>query len=407
MNLDAKFKAYYQQRWVLGVSGGADSMALLDMAFNQGVLVEVVHVHYHQRRSADYDCQLVEDYCIQRKIPFHRFDAPIFRKGNFQQRARLFRYASFKKIMNETGAQGLMVAHHLDDVLETYLFQKQRNSKVSYFGIQEESYIQQMRVRRPLLSYDKEDILAYCKTHNIAYGEDESNQSDKYVRNQKRKELAHVSPQQKQLILQEIKSANQEIHSKLQGYRKELRQKQFTSKQLIQLIKAWPDFLVYWLRDQAKFSTLSQAHASEIQRQLLRAKHVVMRLNPRYRLIKQYDLIRISVQAHAKSFQLNKVETINRTWIRILTHHKTSSHKLCVHPDDFPIHVMNAYVGMKHLDEDTQHKVRRLWIKHKIPLEKREDWPLFFMGQQEYIGCPWMFEKGCFKTDKIELYVII
>jgi len=407
MNLETAFKVFYQQKWIVGVSGGADSMTLLDLAFKQGLLIEVVHVHYHQRASADYDCALVERYCKQHAIEFHRFDAPHFRKGNFQQRAREFRYTAFKQVVRKTNACGVMVGHHMDDVIETYLFQKQRQTNLSYYGIQFETTLKRMRVVRPLLSASKEDILTYCKTHELKFALDESNQSDKYTRNQLRKELDQYSFETKQSMLKDIDTINRELQTTFDRFTHELQSKQLTQDQLNHLCSLWPDFFVHWLRKQANLISLSKAHGYELLRQITSVPSVVIPLNHRYRLIKQYGRIRTRGFATSKSILFNRTELINKTWIKIRSNPTTSAYKLQLDKTISPIQVINAYAGMNLLDLDTQHKLRRIWINHKIDYEKREDWPLFFNDVKEFIGSPLLFQKGCFKTDKIELYVII
>ena len=66
---------YSNQKWVLAVSGGPDSMALLDMAFKSNVEIIVVHVNYHKRESALRDQMIVQEYCAENNIPCFVYDS--------------------------------------------------------------------------------------------------------------------------------------------------------------------------------------------------------------------------------------------------------------------------------------------------------------------------------------------
>ncbi|MBP5279662.1 MAG: tRNA(Ile)-lysidine synthetase, partial [Erysipelotrichaceae bacterium] len=76
-------------RYLIAVSGGPDSMALLDMCLKQDVYLEVAHMNYHHRDTADRDEKIVRNYCRKNKIKFHKADYnDDQRKGNFQNNAR-------------------------------------------------------------------------------------------------------------------------------------------------------------------------------------------------------------------------------------------------------------------------------------------------------------------------------
>ena len=83
-------------RYLIAVSGGPDSMALLDIVRNKKKYIEVAHVNYHKRDSAINDEKLVRRYCRKYKIKFHLLDVyPDEVKGNFQSYARDKRYEFF------------------------------------------------------------------------------------------------------------------------------------------------------------------------------------------------------------------------------------------------------------------------------------------------------------------------
>ena len=76
-----------------------------------------------------------------------------------------------------------MVAHHLDDLLETYIMQRDKKLSVDYYGLREFIVMDGLNVYRPLLKFEKKQLQAYCDDNKIDYGIDESNLSDDYSRN--------------------------------------------------------------------------------------------------------------------------------------------------------------------------------------------------------------------------------
>ena len=87
-----------KKKVLIGCSGGPDSMALLDMSKDK-YDVYCAHVNYHKRKSANRDERIVKDYCLKNKIPFYSIDYKDKAGGNFQDKARVFRYGYFSKLI--------------------------------------------------------------------------------------------------------------------------------------------------------------------------------------------------------------------------------------------------------------------------------------------------------------------
>lgn len=176
---------------VIGVSGGPDSMALLDMERKRGTDLVVCHVNYHKRDTAVRDEGIVREYCAKYGIELRILCPHHVGHDNFQAWARKVRYDFFVDVAGEFGADAILVAHQEDDLLETYLFQRERGMLCDWYGLRWESQFGGVKVRRPLLKYSKADLEEYCIANGIAYGFDESNGSDVYARNRIRH---HVLP---------------------------------------------------------------------------------------------------------------------------------------------------------------------------------------------------------------------
>ena len=115
------------QKYIVACSGGPDSMALLDMLRNHNFNIIVAMVNYKTRLESDDEEILVKNYCQKYNIKCYTttFDEKCER--NFEAVARKFRYNFFSEIYFKENASGLFVAHHKDDVIETYLLKKHRN----------------------------------------------------------------------------------------------------------------------------------------------------------------------------------------------------------------------------------------------------------------------------------------
>jgi|SRR6266487_868181 len=132
----AELKILNQQYlYILAVSGGPDSMFLLDNLRQKGYKIAVAHVNYHKREESNQDEKLVKKYCQTWNLPCCVLsiepDECLLAK-NFQAWAREKRYNFFRKISQQKQTKYIVTAHHSDDHLETYLFQKQRKSLIKY-----------------------------------------------------------------------------------------------------------------------------------------------------------------------------------------------------------------------------------------------------------------------------------
>ena len=83
-------------KYCVAVSGGCDSMTLLDKCVKKGLDVIVAHVNYQKRESAWRDEEIVRQFCEQNRVPFFVKYCPTVYKGNFQGYARKFRYDFFR-----------------------------------------------------------------------------------------------------------------------------------------------------------------------------------------------------------------------------------------------------------------------------------------------------------------------
>ena len=186
---------------LLGLSGGADSSALLHLlcgyASKAGASIFAAHLN-HGIRTEDYgnEADRDEEFCrelCQRlgvELFVKRLDIPEMaaKSGrSLESEAREARYEFFSEIMREKGIKILATAHNADDNLETQIYNISRGCGIEgLVGIPEVRPLESVDggiVIRPILSAEKREILEYCKTNSIPYVTDSTNNEDEYTRN--------------------------------------------------------------------------------------------------------------------------------------------------------------------------------------------------------------------------------
>ena len=190
-HLHSHFPALSSQRVLVAVSGGVDSMVLVDMLTEYSDVVAVAHCNFQLRgQDSVQDEQLVESYCKRHQLTCHikRFDTKL-PKQSTQMAARTLRYNWFEELCMSNNYDVILTAHHADDNIETLLMNIIRGTGIEGLtGIPE----QNGRILRPLLPFYKSEIIAYAQTHQIPWLEDRSNHTDDYLRNAVRH---HVIPE--------------------------------------------------------------------------------------------------------------------------------------------------------------------------------------------------------------------
>lgn len=193
-NLSDAFRRYiaendlatHDDRILLTVSGGVDSMVMLSLFVEAGYSVGVAHCNFQLRGAeSEEDEVLVEQQAAAFGVPFYnrRFEtaAEMERTGeSMEMAARRLRYAWFNDLSREHGYTAIAIAHHADDSIETFFINLLRGTGLrGLTGIS----TQVGRIIRPLMFASRKEILEYAVQHRIPFREDSSNRSTKYLRN--------------------------------------------------------------------------------------------------------------------------------------------------------------------------------------------------------------------------------
>lgn len=175
------------QRVIIAVSGGKDSMVLLHSmnktARRLNIAIDAVHVNHHLRDDSYEDQALVEKTCTKLKINLiidHLDPATKLKGESLEMWARTHRYRSLERIRKEINADWIFTAHHGNDQIETILMHLDDGCGIE--GLRGIPY-QNGIIIRPLLKFSRNDIETYVQRHGLDYREDASNTDTSIRRN--------------------------------------------------------------------------------------------------------------------------------------------------------------------------------------------------------------------------------
>lgn len=196
---------------LVGVSGGRDSVALLDILIKLGYQCTVAHCNFHLRgEESDRDEKFVQQLSFNLNIPYYLvdFDTVNYAKQkniSIEMAARELRYSWFTSLAEKINAQAIAIAHHADDNVETLLMHLVRGTGLKGLtGISPKNGL----IVRPLLCCTRNEINEYIKNNNLSFIEDSTNQSVDFQRNKIRLQviplLEEINPSVKKVLSESI-----------------------------------------------------------------------------------------------------------------------------------------------------------------------------------------------------------
>lgn len=181
-----------QDKILLAVSGGVDSMVMTDLFVKSGYKFSMAHCNFHLRgEESNRDEAFVREYAEKNNIELFVQDFDTYsymdkEKKSLEMSARELRYDWFKRIAEENGFNYLATAHHADDSIETFLINLLRGTGIAgLHGILPKSGY----IIRPLLFVGRKKITEYSQRNNIDFVEDSTNKDTKFTRNKIRNEI--------------------------------------------------------------------------------------------------------------------------------------------------------------------------------------------------------------------------
>lgn len=201
--------------YIVAVSGGVDSMALLELLRHKpGLKLVVAHYDHGIREDSEIDRLLIQKIAKKHGLPF------VYNEGHLgsetsEASSRKARYDFLHSVRQATGAQAIITAHHEDDVLETAIMNLLRGTGRKGLASLKSTDL----ILRPLLHVTKSEIKKYAREHNLKWREDVTNQDTKYLRNYIRhKILTKFSTKERQQLSElvvETRRLNEEIENLL------------------------------------------------------------------------------------------------------------------------------------------------------------------------------------------------
>lgn len=371
--------------YLLACSFGPDSMALFHMLINRGIKPIACFVNYHKRDVSNQEQIDFTKFCKEHNIPFEILDTEgMSQVGNFQSWAREVRYDFFKKMYDKYHASGIFVAHHQDDLLETYIIQKMRKARVKEYGISKLSVVKDMVVIRPLLNYSKQDLLEYCNENLVPYSIDMSNFETKYLRNQIRIEvIGRLSEIDRANLLKEIDDMNNKRNEIIEDIPYDITLgKELDIREIIALDKeTFRETLIKFVSRAPIHIDLSEGRISEIRKMCLAQEpNISMKLANDIYLVKEYDVIVLVV---CNECEQNPYEYVMEEPTKLSTPEFDVDFTNETYLDrkikfsDFPLTIRSPKQGDRMVIGHHNCELRRLFIDWKMPARLRKVWPVF------------------------------
>ncbi|MFT6716436.1 MAG: tRNA(Ile)-lysidine synthase [Saprospiraceae bacterium] len=193
-----------EDKLLLGLSGGRDSVVLLHVLINLGYQVTVAHCNFNLRgKESDDETDFVQELCRAWSVECHvkRFDTSGVKNeigSSIQMIARSLRYDWFRELKQGLRLNLIITAHQLDDQVETFFINFSRGTGLKgLLGIPKK----RGGIVRPLLSVTRDEITSYAEGNNLKFKDDSSNEKEVYLRNK----IRHS-------IVPEFKSLNPSFH---------------------------------------------------------------------------------------------------------------------------------------------------------------------------------------------------
>ena len=396
--LECNVLNWQKESYVLAVSGGVDSMVLLEQFIQlqkkYPIIITVVHIHHHLRKESDEEEVMVREFCRKRNlsVDVYHWEEGSSQNSGIEEKARQFRYEKLKESQQKHHASYVVLAHHADDQAETVLMKLTRGSTLEGIaGMKPIRPFGEGYLIRPFLTVDKKALYEYASIHQILYSEDTTNQSVAYTRNRFRQEMIPL-----------FKKENPKFNQKIQEFTKTLQEQQeligtityqWMEQALVELPNGWSWNKDSYLKQPIGLQKvilvemskkigglLSTKNVSDIHKAILfDTSQLSLNLPKGWIFQKRYQqlfLVKKEVEAIVyKEFRVGKVqmEDIVLSKNERVSFSKEEGWEMMVSCEDFPLTIRRRKPGDSLLLRSNQHQsLRRYCINEKIPNEERE-----------------------------------
>lgn len=414
---------------VIALSGGPDSMALLNILFelrkNINFNIICAHVNHNIREESDSEEIFVKNYCDNNNVLFETIKFSYEDKFS-ESIGHKKRYEYFEMLIKKYKAKYLFTAHHGDDLIETILMRIVRGSSIKgYMGFEKIVRCDTYTIVRPLVYLTKKEILEYNHINNIPYVIDKSNDDIKYTRNRYRKN-----------ILPLLKEENSNVHMKFLQYSEILEEyinyvdkdvlfhyneviinNRIIVSKIILLEKIIIRQIIYkWLYSfyNDDINIINMKHINSIIDLLFINKPNVIIDIPNYKVIKEYDFVYICDEIMNNDYCLMLKDSIllpNGNIIEMKkVSNKTDNYVTYINSKNIklPLYVRNYKQGDKMTIKNFcgHKKIKDIFINEKIGVKDRLNQPVVVDSNDNIIWLPGI-KKSSFDSQEDGKYDII
>lgn len=409
---------------VAAISGGPDSMFLLEVLkkYQKKFKIVVAHVHHNHRLESDSEALMVEKYCKENNMQFEFMKIEKYTDDTFTEvEARNLRYKFFDNVVKKYKSDILFTAHHGDDLIETVLMRLTRGSSLKgYAGFEPISMRDSYIIARPLIYLTKDEITDYLDQNNIKYAVDMSNKCNDYTRNRYRNKILPI-----------LKEENKNVHLKFIDYNKKIlladsylrnvSLKYITDKIDVNEFNKLDDIIkMYVVEGYLKniygkdITAVSNSHIYAIINQLESKKNSCIDLPLNKKGILEYNIFRIENFKTIKAYDIKFTDRVELPSGNIIHIDNTTklTNNFVTHLNSkeikFPLHARTRNSGdlMKVLNMHGTKKVSDILIDCKVPNSKRDSIPIVTDDNGEIIWIPGI-KKSDFDRLKSGKYDII
>lgn len=406
---------------VAAISGGPDSMFLLEVLKKYNFKIVVCHVHHNHRVESDNEALMVEEYCKKNNIIFEFMKINEYTNDTFTEvEAREKRYEFFDEIVKKYNSDILFTAHHGDDLIETVLMRLTRGSSLKgYAGFEPISMREGYKIARPLIFLTKSEIKDYLDRNSIKYAVDMSNECNDYTRNRYRNKILPI-----------LKEENENIHLKFIDYNKKIlladsylrkiSESYVNDKIDITEFNNLDDIIkIYVVEGYLKnvygkdITKVSNSHIYTIIDLLKNKKNCSINLPLNKKGILEYNIFRVEDFKEKESYDIEFTDYVEIPSGKIVVDNETKlTNNFVTHLNSseikFPLHVRTRKDGdsIKILNMDGTKKVSDVLIDCKVPSSKRDEIPIVTDNTGEIIWIPGI-KKSHFDRLKSGKYDII
>ena len=351
--MQSKFESYLKdnfpyllkERCIICCSAGVDSIVLFNLMLSVNKNIIVAHCNFKLRGvESDKDEEFVMTLCEENSIKFYSksFDIKKIKENSnnsIQMIARDLRYEFFNKISNELKINHILTAHHLNDSLESFIINISRGS-----GLDGLTGVPMLngKIKRPLIDFEKKEIINYAKNKNLRWREDSSNKLNSYLRNKVRNNIISELEDLEGNFLKNfkktikyLKMSNSLIYERINKIKADLLKSE--TDEISLNIKSLDEvnkeaFLYYFLRDYGfvDWSKIMDLIDGESGKKIYSKSHVLFKVKSKLilreiKVIKNFTLTINSLETiklpleNGASFSFNEVEEVEKDNFDIIT----------------------------------------------------------------------------------------